>query len=380
MVSGPTPLRALHLCAGNLYGGVERIVVECARSSALCPAIEPLFGVCFDGRLTEELDAAGAWCARFGPVRISRPHTLWRARRELARVLAAERPDTVICHSTWMHGVAAAVVGRTSAARVLWLHDPVDGRVWPERWARLTPPDLVVANSQFTAASVPRLYSGLPVVPVVYAPVAPGGTLPGSDRIALRSALGAGGRDVVILIASRFQEWKGHRQLLEAAARLEGPWRIWIAGGPQRAGEAEYADRLKAQARAARISERVRFLGERRDVASLMRAADILCQPNTRPEPFGLAFVEALYAGLPVVTAAMGGACEIVTAECGDLVRPDDPAALIDALQRLVSDAGVRGRRGAAGPSRARALCDPARQLEALAGALNHAAARRALA
>ena len=64
----------------------------------------------------------------------------------------------------------------------------------------------------------------------------------------------------------------------------------------------------------------MRFLGERRDVAACMRAADIHCQPNTAPEPFGLAFVEALYAGLPVVTTALGGALEILTDACGVLV------------------------------------------------------------
>ena len=47
-------------------------------------------------------------------------------------------------------------------------------------------------------------------------------------------------------------------------------------------------------------------------VPRLMAAADIYCQPNTTPEPFGIAFVEALAAGVPVVTTAMGGPLEIV--------------------------------------------------------------------
>ena len=112
------------------------------------------------------------------------------------------------------------------------------------------------------------------------------------------------------------------------------------------------------------------FLGERRDVPALMRAADIHCQPNTAPEPFGLAFVEALDAGLPVVTTAIGGALEIVTPGCGVLVEPGNPAHLASALGALVADAAARHRLGSAGPARARALCDPTRQLEALAGIL----------
>ena len=93
----------------------------------------------------------------------------------------------------------------------------------------------------------------------------------------------------------------------------------------------------------------------------LLAAADIHCQPNTAPEPFGLAFVEALHAGLPVVTSDLGGAREIVHARCGVLVRAGDVAALGAALQALIDDrraaAPARGRRP--GP-RAR-LCDPAR-------------------
>jgi glycosyltransferase involved in cell wall biosynthesis len=56
----------------------------------------------------------------------------------------------------------------------------------------------------------------------------------------------------------------------------------------------------------------------RSDVARLLAAADIHCQPNIGPEPFGITFIEALYAGLPLVTTSIGGAIEMSTAraEC----------------------------------------------------------------
>src|SRR4029079_18491879 len=84
--------------------------------------------------------------------------------------------------------------------------------------------------------------------------------------------------------------------------------------------------------------ERFRFVGERRDIARLLAAADIHCQPNTEPEPFGLAFVEALHASLAVVTSDLGGVREIVTPECGVLVAAGDEAALASALQALIDD------------------------------------------
>lgn len=359
------PVRVLHLCAGNLYGGVERIVVECARSRALCRELEPVFGVCFAGRLEEEIESAGARCVRLGAVRFSRPQTVWRARRRLADLLVAEPPDTVICHSSWMFALAAPVVRRTSAQLAVWIHDCVSGQPWAERWARRTAPDVVIANSRFTAATVPALFDGVRSE-VVYAPVAAGAPDAAFDRKRFRAAMGAADADVVILIASRFEEWKGHRLLADAVSRLTGEWRVWIAGAPQREHERAYLESLERHLAASGVQERVRFIGDRRDIASVMRAADIHCQPNTAPEPFGLAFVEALYAGLPVVTTAMGGACEIVTADCGVLVPPGDVQALANALQRLIADPGERRRLGSAGPARAAALCDPAEQLATL--------------
>ncbi len=74
----------------------------------------------------------------------------------------------------------------------------------------------------------------------------------------------------------------------------------------------------------------------------LLAAADIHCQPNTGPEPFGITFIEALYAGLPVVTTSIGGALEIVDGSCGMLVEPNDPAALAGALRRLIEDRELR--------------------------------------
>jgi glycosyltransferase involved in cell wall biosynthesis len=119
----------------------------------------------------------------------------------------------------------------------------------------------------------------------------------------------------------------------------------------------------------------VKFVGQRSDVPELLAAADVHCQPNAGPEPFGIAFVEALYAGLPVVSTRLGGAAEILDASCGVLVPPADPAALAAALGALIDDPGARARLGAAGPARAAHLCDPAAALGRLEGLLAGVAA-----
>src|SRR5207245_4312560 len=155
------------------------------------------------------------------------------------------------------------------------------------------------------------------------------------------------------------EAWKGHRFLLETLGKLPAvpQWICWIVGGAQRAEEVVYERNLRATAAEMGFSERVRFLGQRTDVAQLLAAADIYCQPNLAAEPFGIVFIEAMQAGLPVVTTAAGGPLEIIDDSCGLLVAPNDGCSLAAGLTRLIKDGVERRRLGAAGVRRAARLC-----------------------
>jgi glycosyltransferase involved in cell wall biosynthesis len=192
------------------------------------------------------------------------------------------------------------------------------------------------------------------------------------ERDTVRAGLDTPANALVVVQASRMESWKGHGVLLEALAEMRdrSGWMCWQVGGAQRPREAEYLESLRDRARALRIADRVRFAGQRADVPRLLAAADVHCQPNTSPEPFGVAFVEALAAGLPVVTSRLGGAIEVVDDSCGLLVAPSDPSALAAALQQLLGDASLRARLGMRARVRARELSDPVTQLERLHAAL----------
>jgi glycosyltransferase involved in cell wall biosynthesis len=363
-------MRVLHVNAGNLYGGIETLLVTLARERSLCPDLQPGFALCFEGRLARELRTTGVPVGMLGAARVRYPWTILAVRRRLAALLETERPDVVVTHGAWSHAVAAPVVRRSATVLAHWVHTPPSGEHWLERWARRTPPDVVIANSLFTAASVARLFPRV-FMAVVYAPVSAPPAAIRQRRTALRASLGAAEDAVVIVIACRLEHWKGHLLLVEALGRLRDDprWTAWIAGGPQRRDEQIYLDEIRAAAARAGILPRLRFLGQRTDVPELLAAADIHCQPNAGAEPFGLAFIEALHAGLPVVTTAIGAAAEIVDASCGILV-PADAGALATSLERLVAAPAERVRLGAAGPARARALCDPAARLAELHDAL----------
>jgi glycosyltransferase involved in cell wall biosynthesis len=364
--SSQAPVRVLHLHAGNLYGGVETLLVTLANLRRLCPAMEPHFALCFEGRLSRELVSAGVPVHMLGRVRISQPWTGWRARRRLRELLRRERFDAVLCHMVW----PLVVFGRTARAAgqklVLWAHSGHSGRTWLERMARRITPDLAISNSAFVGASVSNLYPNLPS-PVMYYPVA---LVEQSDtrekRAATRRQQGLE-HTVVIIQVSRYEAWKGHLLHLEALAQLKSRnWACWMVGGPQRAADQLQYEQVRAAADRLGVADRVKFLGQRSDVPELLAAADIFCQPNQGPEPFGIVFVEALWAGRPVVTTAMGGALEIVNESCGVLTEPGSPASLAAALDRLIQSAELRTRLGQAGPARARQLCDPAAQMQVL--------------
>ena len=72
-----------------------------------------------------------------------------------------------------------------------------------------------------------------------------------------------------------------------------------------------------------------------------------------------VSFVEALYAGLPIVTSAVGGALELVDGDCGYLLPPGDSEAITDALRALIVDGDMRARMGSVARNRPTAICDP---------------------
>ena len=103
-------MRVLHLYSGNLYGGIERMLATLAACRHLAPEMEPEFGLCFRGRVWDELTAAGVPVHDLGPVRVSRPWTVRRARRQLAGLLREDRFDVVACHANWPHAVFAPTI------------------------------------------------------------------------------------------------------------------------------------------------------------------------------------------------------------------------------------------------------------------------------
>ncbi|MDZ4688725.1 MAG: glycosyltransferase family 4 protein [Planctomycetaceae bacterium] len=364
------PLRLLHVVAGNLYGGVERMLATIASHQSACTGSHHEFAVCFPGRVQDELMALGATVHGLGHARFSRPWTVLSARRRLRSIIAAERFDVVLFHGCWPLATLGWRTASTGCRSVLWLHDAVRGRHWVERLARRRHVDHFVANSRWVLECATRWRPGVPGEAICCPVELPAHPLPRSGRV--RREFGCRDETVVIVQVSRLEEWKGHRRLIDAARRLRAShsnlpaWEIWFVGGPQRPHEAEYLTALQREVAAAQLTDVVRWLGPRRDVDEILADADVFCQPNLSPEPLGIVFLEAMAQGLPIVSTDFGGARELVPPSAGRLIPPDDTAAIAEALAQLTGDAAQRASMQSAGPGHARRLADPAARLKDL--------------
>lgn len=354
-----------------MFGGVERMLETLAPATAGRNPVESAFALCFVGRLSDTLHAAGADVHQLGEVHARRMSEIRHARRALSAVLQSERWDAVMVHSSWTQAIFGPTILNSRVPLVRWLHAPHPGPRVLEFWAHRSRPALVLCNSQYTRDAAGSRFGRVPLA-VQYPPSAAESPRP-DTRAAVRASLGTAPDAVTIMIAARMEPWKGHESLVDSLSALgSANWEGWIVGAPQTPAENAYFDRLTAKVRVADLSSRVRFLGQRGDVQQLLQAADIYCQPNSGPEPFGLAFVEALAAGLPVLTTGFGAAPEIVDSTCGTLVPAGSAPALTAALARLIERADERRTLSAGARARARKFCDVPASLFQLAGQLAH--------
>ena len=97
--ASPRPISVLHVHSGNLFGGIERAILTCVENLHLAPSIRFEFALCFTGKFSEELAAAGQTIHKLPEVRTRNPLSIVAARRNLARLLKQKQYDVVLCHS-----------------------------------------------------------------------------------------------------------------------------------------------------------------------------------------------------------------------------------------------------------------------------------------
>lgn len=244
------------------------------------------------------------------------PH--WLAAARLAR-----RP--VVCHVREAEDRANAVVQRALTAPLLACHR-------------------IITNSRHTADHLighwPRLADRIEIVHNGF-------------RFDDRADPWPPRPDGDLLLVGRLSPRKGQDVALRALALLHarGLRPTLRLVGTEFRGYEWYVDELRRTADDLGLGDHVRFDGYRTDIPECNARADVVLVPS-RVEPFGNVAVEALAAARPLVASAVGGLREIVDdGRTGLLVPADDPAALADAVARLLeapTDAAAMAQRGAA--------------------------------
>ncbi|OLC54085.1 MAG: hypothetical protein AUH92_04710 [Acidobacteria bacterium 13_1_40CM_4_69_4] len=340
------PVRVVHLVEALGTGGLERVVQALVRHTdgrrfrveVLCAAR--------GGPVAAEIGATGATVRVLGATGY-RPRDILKAARRL-REIGAD-----ILHS---HGHFAGVLGRGaswwSGLPVVVHHLHTIDTTLRERHRRLEQflarlSERVVCCSGAVATHAARdLRISARLLTVVPNGIDPPPPAARADALEL---LGRPAAPIVGCVGGLARH-KGQAVLLRAVGRLSeggaGPTLVIVGDGPERQA-------LEAAAAALAGRARVLFTGERADARHLLPAFDVAVVPSIEREGFGLAALEAMDAGLPVVASRVGGIPEVVRdGQTGLLVPPGDEEALAAAIARLLERPEERGGFGAEGRRR----------------------------
>lgn len=328
--------RVLHVVSTLDAGGTE------THALALMKTFAPQFEqrVLALGRSSGMLEAA---FAQLAPLKvIARDDT--RGMRFLARVVgevAAEAtrfgPDAVLLHFFGLHHVACALGARFAGVGQIVASagntPPVDlsGR---RGWARVVQVSSIVRCPIVACSGA--VYDGL---------VGLGRTLPersctipyGTSFAGVRRTIATAPGKAVVGMVARLDPIKNHAALIEAfgavwASRPEAE--LWLVG------DGELRPALEALARSKPYSHAIKFLGRRSDVPALLGQMDVFAFSTTEAEGFGIALIEAMAAGVPIVASDVGACREVLDkGRCGLLAAPGDAQSLGRQIVRLLEDA-----------------------------------------
>lgn len=162
------------------------------------------------------------------------------------------------------------------------------------------------------------------------------------DRARLRAGFGVDEATPVIAVVGNLIPYKGHRDLIEAVARLAPrphPARFLLVGEDR-----GIQQDLRALAHAHGMADRIVFLGRREDVPAVLNAADGFVMPS-HEEGSSNALLEAMAVGLPIVATEVGGNREALEdGRLGALVPPHAPVELARAIDALLDEIGAHSR------------------------------------
>lgn len=349
----PMPAKVMLLAVGLGVGGTETHILELASRLDRSRFTVTVCVLKSSGTMAQELRKRGVRVLSLeGAGKLDA-----RVMVRLFKLLRVERPDVVQAFLFWAN-VAARVCGRILRAFpvVSSYHDEIVSEAWLVRLVdRLTLnwTNRIVCCSGAVGRSVVSRIGGK----IEHCTIIPFGVdLEHFDSAAAATRHELGLRDdgsVIGTVCRLVEPKKGLTILFRALAELtrrygQPPCQLVIVGdGPAR-------DELEALREQLGLSSWIVFTGSRRDIPRVLQALDAFVLPSLY-EGFGIAILEAMAAGKPVIATTVGGIPEFVLSEeTGLLVEPGNVQALADAITRLLSDPQQAEAMGAKGRVHAR--------------------------
>ena len=323
---------ALLVSYTGMLGGGERILLDCAGGLA-----RPAVLACPEGPLAAAAREQGLELAplRDRPIelrasagrRLAAPLGIAGLAREVAGLVRSRQPALVVAWSMRaLLGCALTVRGAGRPPLLFQHNDLLPGGLVGaavRRAARRA--DRVVCLSRAIADDL-----ALPGAEVIHA---------GVDLERFRPP-GTPPAEATALTLGAIVGWKRPELALEVAARVPG-LRLRLAGEPLDEAGHHLLDQLRRRVARPDLAGRVELLGRLEDPLEALRGSACLLHCADR-EPYGLALVEALACGVPVVAPAAGGPPEIVDESCGALYPPGDAAAAGEAVQAVLAEPSLR--------------------------------------
>lgn len=342
------PAKVMLVAIGLGVGGTETHILELASRLDRSRFTVTVCALKSGGTMAQELEKRGVRVLSLDGTGKLDARVIVR----LFKLLRAEQPDVVQAFLFWAN-VAARACGRILRAFpvISSYHDEVVSEGWLARVVdrlTLTWTDRIVCCSGAVGRSVVSRIGGK----IEHCTIIPFGVdieQFEATAAATRRELGLRDNQKVIGTVCRLVEpKKGLRFLLQAMAVLarkygQPPCQLLIVGdGPSR----HELELLREQLD---LSSWVVFVGSRRDIPRVLHALDVFVLPSLY-EGFGIALLEAMAAGKPVIATAVGGIPEFVlSGETGLLIEPGNVEALADAIDRLLShpqQARIMGAKG----------------------------------
>ena len=290
---------------------------------------------------------------------------------QLKQVIAAANPDILETRNVKSHFLVRMLGLEKQYPWVAWNHGYTKTSMLDRMYTQLDRWSLrgayrVVTVCQPFADRIVDLGIPRDRITILHNAVKPFVAPPASEVARVRRELGIG-TEAVILSVGRLSLEKGHADLLRATkilTEMNGApaFRVVIVGdGPERGTLARLAAELG-------VEKHVTFAGFQRDTKPYYAMADMVAVPS-HSEGSPNVVLEAMAAGLPMAACRVGGVPEILEeGVTGLMVESQKPELMAQALFRLLSDAELRSRLGAAAKSRAAAAHTPEAYRRALVG------------